>query len=210
MAAADGVVSARERKVLSEFAAHYGLVATKLIRRAYAMAKENATPEVEVVDPRALAGRKFEDFVVSLCSDKKRFKLLAWRGDKISGSTYAIENLLPDLRIRHSLDTKVVEYFVECKYRSSVKNSVLDLTDRLSRYRAASAEHKCELFFAIGVGGSPTNPEQFFMIPSRLIKGGHVLNLEDYASCLCPLSGDDFHNYINHFFHTRVFKTVCS
>ncbi|MGM9869343.1 MAG: hypothetical protein ACI30R_06925 [Sodaliphilus sp.] len=32
---------------------------------------------------------------------------------------YAAENLLPDLEIRQRIDYTDVEYFVECKYRSS-------------------------------------------------------------------------------------------
>lgn len=205
MAAVDGVVSARERKLLTEFAGHYDLDATALIRRAYAITKDMSVPEVEAIDPRALAGRKFEEFVVSLCSDKKRFKLLAWRGDKISGSTYAIDNLLPDLHLRHRLDTKVVEYFVECKYHSSLKDGILDLTGKLGRYRSASAALNSELFIALGVGGTPSNPGQFFVIPSRMIKDGHVVQIEKFSTCLCSLSADDFHNYINDFFNKRVF-----
>lgn len=208
MASIDGVVSARECNLLSHFAGIYNLDATTLIRKAQTYSKEVTIPEVEIIDSRELMGRKFEEFVVSLCSDKKRFSLLEWRGDKISGEIYALDSLLPDLKIRHKLEHNVVEYFVECKYRSILKNNTLDLTSQLGRYRRmSSAKHNSELFIALGVGGSPSAPAQFYIIPSRMIKRDAVLNLDNFSKCLCSTSVDSFHNYINHFFNKRVFRT---
>lgn len=207
MAAADGVVSARERKLLTDFAGHYGLDAKVLIRRAYAMSKEATDSEVEAIDRRAFAGRKFEEFVVSLCADKNRFKLLAWRGDKISGTIYAEDTLMPDLHLRHRLDAKEVEYYVECKYRTTLCDGKLDLTRQLKRYRRmSSAKDNTDLFIAVGIGGTPSAPEKFYIIPSRMIKHDHVLNIENFSKCLCQTSGTDFHNYINHFYNKRVFR----
>jgi len=115
MASTDGVISSSERRMLKEFAEANGIDSVKLIRKAYAMAGKVELPEVEEVVRAELKGRQFEEFVVSLCSDKSRFRLLAWRGDKIVGHTYALENLMPDLHIRHCLNDRVVEYLVECK-----------------------------------------------------------------------------------------------
>ena len=89
MASTDGVVSSSERKVLKDFAKAYGLDSNKLYRMAFAFANDVDYPEVEEVSISEIKGRRFEQFVVSLCSDKTRFKLLAWRSDKIVGNTYA-------------------------------------------------------------------------------------------------------------------------
>ena len=83
LAAVDGVVSPRERQILKEFADTYGVDVKYLYRYAFAIAHEVAEPEVEYLNPSEYKGRKFEEFVVSLCADKSRFHLLAWRGDKI-------------------------------------------------------------------------------------------------------------------------------
>lgn len=205
MAAADGVVSAREKKLLTEFAGHFGFDADYMIRKTYAIAKQCETPEVETIDPRELAGRQFEELVASLCPNSKRTRILRWRGDKKSGDTYALETLYPDLHIRHKLDKQVVEYFVECKYRSSIPGGNLNLKGKLGRYRAFSAKEHFELFIAIGVGGTPSNPEQFYIVPSRSIKEGHIIRLKNLPECQCQLTPDDFHNYINNHFNTRVF-----
>lgn len=209
MAAQDGVVSPNERKLLKEFAETYGLDTNYLYRLAHANANDVEEPEVEMLNRSEHRGRQFEEFVVSLCSDRKRFTLLAWRGDKIAGDTYALENLMPDLHLRHRLDNEhEVEYHIECKYRSELVDGVLDLTSQLGRYqRMTSSKEKTELFLAIGIGGTPTKPERFYLIPSRMVKRDHVIKIENFSKCLCPQDQDGFHNYITHFFHKRVFKT---
>lgn len=206
MASADGVISASERKLLKEFAEANGLDSGKLIRMSYALAGKVDVPEVEQVDQAKLKGRKFEEFVVSLCSDKSRFNLLAWRGDKIVGHTYALENLLPDLHIRHKLKNAVVEYFVECKYRSSWGEEGIDLSDQFVRYRKAAKDRGLELFIALGVGGSPSNPDEFFIVPGRMMKFDKKIDRARFIRCLCPKDTDSFHNYIGQYYSKRVFK----
>lgn len=208
MAAADGVISPRERKLLQEFAKHYGLDVNQLYRRAYGMLKHHSTPEVEAVDACALAGRQFEEFVVSLCSDKSRFKLIAWRGDKISGTTYALENLLPDLHIRHRLDPNIeVEYFIECKYRSSWGDGSLDFSKQFSRYHREAKERNMQLFIALGIGGSPSNPEEFYLIPGRMVGLDKKIERDGYfQKCRCNPDPEILHNYITHYYSKRVLK----
>ena len=82
MASADGVISHSERLLLKEFAETYGIDCGKLIRMAYAMAGNVDLPEVDLIDAATRKGRQFENFVVSLCSDKSRFKVISWRGDE--------------------------------------------------------------------------------------------------------------------------------
>lgn len=207
VAASDGAITPSERKVLSEFAKTYGLDPTKIIRLAYGLSND-FEQEVEVADPNEIKGRQFEQFVVSLCSDKSRFKLLAWRGDKISGSTYAAETLLPDLHLSHRLDAAEVEYLVECKYRSSWGEDGIDLSSQYVRYHFAAKDRSVELFIALGVGGTPSNPDDFFMVPGRMVKLDKKIDSDRFIKCVCPKTPDGFHNYINHYFNKRVFKTI--
>lgn len=205
VAASDGAISPSERRVLSEFAKTYGFDSAKLIRLAFGMSKDNEK-EVELADPKEIRGREFEKFVVSLCSDKSRFKLLAWRGDKISGSTYAADALLPDLYLRHQLDTCKVEYFVECKYRSSWGEYGIDLSSQYLRYHFASKDSGKELFIALGVGGTPSDPDEFFLIPGRMVKLDKIIDRARFIKCTCPKTPSGFHNYINHYYNKRVLR----
>lgn len=207
VAASDGAITPSERKVLSEFAKTYGLDSAKIIRLAYGLSND-FEQEVEIADPNEIKGRQFEQFVVSLCSDKSRFNLLAWRGDKISGSTYAAETLLPDLHLRHRLDAAEVEYLVECKYRSSWGEDGIDLSSQYVRYHFAAKNSGKELFIALGVGGTPSNPDEFYMVPGRMVKLDKKIDRDRFIKCVRPKNSDGFHNYINHFFNKRVFKTT--
>lgn len=206
MASADGVISAAERQLLKEFAEDNGVDGGRLIRMAYAMAGKVELPEVAQVGPAELKGRRFEDFVVSLCSDKSRFKLLAWRGDKIVGQTYALDNLMPDLHIRHNLNGKDVEYLVECKYRSSWGEDGIDLSSQFPRYRHIAKECGLELFIALGVGGLPANPDEFFIVPGRMVRFDKKIDCARFLKCLCPKDAVGFHKYMEHYFNKRVFK----
>ncbi|MDE5820975.1 MAG: hypothetical protein K2H50_09170 [Paramuribaculum sp.] len=206
MAAADGVVSPNERKILREFAETYDFNVSALYRMAYAIAHDIEIPEVEIVKYSEQKGRLFEEFVVSLCADKDRFQLLAWRGDKISGQTYALENLLPDLHIRHKLDNAEVEYLMECKYRTSWSEDGIDLSGQFTRYYYAAKERGTELFIVLGVGGTPSNPEELFIIPGRMISRDKKIHRERYVKYLCPKDTEEFHRYIQSYYRREILK----
>lgn len=208
MAATDGVVTPGERNMLKKFAQTYDINVSALYKMAYAIANMVVFPEVEFIGYAGMKGRKFEDFVVSLYADKSRFKLLAWRGDKISGETYALENLLPDLHLRHKLDNLEVEYFVECKYRSSWGNDGIDLSGQFLRYHFAAKDRGIELFIALGIGGFPSNPDEFYLIPDRMIGHDKMISHDNFIKCLCPKDSEGLHRYILHYFRRRVFKKM--
>lgn len=206
MAATDGVISPAERKLLRAFADSYGFNVNALYRMAYAIANKVEMREVEFIDYAEQKGQMFEEFIVSLCSDKSRFKLLAWRGDKISGQTYALENLLPDLHLRHLLDVTEVEYLMECKFRSSWGEGGIDLSNQFVRYHFAAKDQGVELFIALGVGGTPSNPDELFIVPGRMVKLDKKIDRARFIKCLCPKDPEGFHNYIQNYFHKRIFK----
>ena len=167
MAGADGEITPNERKLMKRFADTYGLDFGKLIRMAYAISGKNEQ-EVELIKPSEIKGLQFEEFVVSLLSDKSLFRLLAWRSDKIVDGIYAAENLLPDLEIKQRINYIDVDYFVECKYRASWETFLMsDLSKQIGRYRFFAKEHGKRLFIALGIGGTPHAPEAFYVIPSH-------------------------------------------
>lgn len=201
MAATDGVITPSERKLLKEFAEAHGIIPNTLLRMAYAIANKVDLPEVEFISHSEMKGRLFEGFVVRLTSDSSRFTRLNWSSDKFVDGIFSLDTLMPDLHLRHRLDFGSVEYYVECKYRSSLPDGILDITSQLKRYhRLISVNRRVELFIAIGLGGYPAEPEHFYMIPSRLIRKDEVIHIDHYTKCLCPQNPEGFHNYINRFF----------
>lgn len=208
MASADGVFTPRERKTLKEFADTYGINFKYLCRYVFSIANDVAEPEVEYLSPSEYKGRKFEDFIVSLCADKSRFRLLAWRSDKIVDGTYAAENLLPDLHLRHKLDNQDVEYFVECKYRSAWPEGGVDLSEQFLRYHFAAKRQCIDLFIALGVGGTASNPDELYIVPEWLMRFDKRIDPIRFKKCLCPKTPYGFHQHINRHFKKTTPKTA--
>lgn len=204
MAAKDGVITTLERKLLKEFADEYQLDANHLLRRTYALINENER-EVQLINSNEIKGRRFEEFVVSLLDDKQRYKLLAWRSDKISGNIYAEENLYPDLHIRHFINDREVEYYIECKYRSSWGDEGIDLSSQFLRYHKYAKKANVELFIALGVGGTASTPEEFLIIPARMIDYSKSIERNRFQPCHCDQTPDAFHHYISNYYIKRVF-----
>jgi hypothetical protein len=210
MAAADGVISPNELTLLKNFADRYEIDFDYLLGVANSQAGKN-TKEVEIVDFAQQRGLQFEKFIVSLLNDKQRFSLISWRGDKKSGDVYAKDSLLPDLVIKHKLNSsQTVEYLVECKFRSSLPDGILDLSDQLGRYRRLTMRNygHAELFLAIGIGGTPSHPKQLYIIPNRMVVRNYIINIHNFSKCLCSNTSQAFSSYINHYYERRVFKTL--
>ena len=200
MAAKDGVVSSNERKLLKEFADKYELDPKSLYRMAHAAAKDVEIPEVELISSSKWKGRKFEEFVVSLCSDKSCFTLLSWRSDKSTRELYPIDNLMPDLYLRHRSNDGNVEFYIECKYRSSLADDMLDIGCQLDRYRQMISENANHNFFiALGLGGHPSTPETFYLIPDEAISDDGIIYIDKCENFRCDNSPEAFHLKISEY-----------
>lgn len=200
MAAKDGVVSSNERKLLKEFAEKFDLDPRSLYKMALAAAKDVEIPEVELISSSKWKGCKFEEFVVSLCSDKSCFTLLSWRSDKACGELYPIDNLMPDLYLRHRSDDGSIEFYIECKYRSSLPDKKLDISYQLDRYRQMISENNSHhLLIALGVGGQPYAPEIFYLIPNEFISDDGIINLDKCENFRCEKTPESFHLQITEY-----------
>lgn len=205
MAAKDGIITNNERRLMNEFADSFAINVYDLYNLADRFC-QSAEQEVEPISINQIKGRRFEEFVVSLLSDKAKFKLLAWWSDKIYQNTYAVENLYPDLHIKHNLDTCAVEYFVECKYRSSWGQGKIDISSQFLRYRKYAKAHNIELFIALGVGGKPSAPDEFFIVPARMIGYSKCIEQDRFKPCRIQPIPADFDQYINNYYNKRIFS----
>lgn len=206
MAGADGEITPNERKVLKSFAETYGVDFSELARISYAISGANEQ-EAQYVNANEMKGRQFEELVVSFLADKSIYRLLAWRSDKIVDGIYAAENLLPDLLIKQRIGEVEVEYFVECKYRSSWdSNGKVDLSKQFLRYRNFAKDSGKELFIALGVSGTPDKPEVFYLIPGRMFNYYHNVPKDRFTPCICEPTADAYYKYVCHYFNKRVFK----
>jgi hypothetical protein len=124
----------------------------------------------DTVDPNQEKGIEFEKYIVQKFS-KHYFTILDWTGDKFVKGYYAQSSLEPDLKMRFTLQQNSVDFAVECKYRSSFFNDGMDLEKRqLTQYQKFAAEKQMKVFIVLGVGGSPKEPQELFIIPLEKIE----------------------------------------
>lgn len=124
------------------------------------------THNVDVEDVSKAKGNEFEDFVVNLLADW-RFKLLDRTQDAVSTAGVVAESCKnPDLHVQQKRGKGSVDYYLECKYRSHWDNGAVEFENwQIDRYRQFQRDEHRKVLFALGVGGSPSNPKSFMVVP---------------------------------------------
>ena len=129
-------------------------------------------------------GEDFEKFVVKKF-DQKYFNIKEWASDKYVDGIYAESNQNPDLRLEFNHKQTKEEFSVECKYRSSLYNGMLEFAypDQFKRYQQYEKSQKIPVFIVVGIGGEPTAPAELYVIPLRLMDSHKVQkeDLKEYA-----------------------------
>ena len=155
--------------------------------------KEESTPQpaaqpaetsVNENDESYEKGVAFEEFIVSRFS-KKYFSLKEWRGDKSSNGVYAQSNTYPDMEYTFKLHGETYNFAVECKWRAKYnkENKVeWSYEEQLARYRQFAKDKNIPVFIVIGIGGTPSDPANVFVVPLASIKNVELSKswLENY------------------------------
>lgn len=202
LASCDRSMSPHKTALLRRFAAIVGIDADVFVGMVAGRCRHADDISVEE------KGLMFEKFVVSLLADRDRVKLVFWRSDKFVNGIYAEENLYPDLEVSHRLDVHPVEYFVECKYRSQWSDGSIDLSRQMRRYKRHARSFDKELFIALGIGGTPDCPEEFYLVPGRMIGPDNSLHRSRLQPCRCEATVSGYHRYVNHYYNRRVFADI--
>lgn len=126
-------------------------------------------------------GLAFEKYVTTLLPRQHGFQLVHWRGDKYNKGVYALSSQWPDLEYQYRQANNEYEFAIECKWRSSYYKGQIQLCDdyQLKNYQKFSHDKKIPVYIALGVGGSPDNPAELYIIPldmlsSNLISRYHI------------------------------------
>ena len=122
-----------------------------------------------------LKGFLFEQWVVKQFNSQG-FTLLEWRSDKEVNGIYPLSSKKPDLVFELNSGELKMYYAIECKWRKDLSNEFNLVSKRkLQEYKDFSDKMQTPVFVAIGVGGSPGNPEQTYLIHlSELVETGII------------------------------------
>lgn len=172
MAVADGLLSPKEKDVLAEFAALYGLQMQPLLETAKQM-HISGRPEVSMIDYCSKDGRDFENHVVSYLNEIEDLELLEWTGDKFYEGIYDQRNHNPDLHLRwHKSSGVEFEFWIECKWRSywmkDMGGCYFEMNKKqLRRYRLMAKRMRQKVFVVLAIGHTGIEPEHIHVIPLR-------------------------------------------
>lgn len=109
-------------------------------------------------------GNDFEGYVADILKAND-MRLKEWnQGTSSPDGVYAENEFNPDFRVVDK--DKNLEYWVECKFRSSLPPKGFSLEEtQLSRYHQIQGKTKKKVLIALGVGGTATEPDRFYIIP---------------------------------------------
>jgi len=114
-------------------------------------------------------GDKFEDYVLSLFSASKKWHLLKRTQDYDHNSQmYEKSSLEPDFRFKHLASNAIIN--IECKYRASLYNGMLEWCKREQLIRYKDGDKYNNTFIIIGYGGQPNNPEKIYLFKLSEVK----------------------------------------
>ena len=147
-------------------------------------ATQPAETSVNENDESYEKGVAFEEYIVSRFS-RKYFSLKEWRGDKSSNGVYAQSNTYPDMEYTFKLHGETYNFAVECKWRAryNAENKVKwSYNEQLARYRQFAKDKNMPVFIILGIGGTPSSPENVFVVPLASIERIEVSKhwLENY------------------------------
>lgn len=111
-------------------------------------------------------GFLFEKFVFALFN-KEYFTLKEWRKSEIILPPFHLEGLSnPDLEF-NLFGKKNFRFAVECKWRQDlINNGIYWANDKqINSYLSFENKYHIPVFVAIGLGGEPSNPNEFFLTP---------------------------------------------
>lgn len=109
-------------------------------------------------------GNQFEDYTIqTIVHSSADIKLLGKNADYHSNGVSATENTQPDLRMSYQGNA----FAVECKWRAkAIDGSIIWAKDyQIKTYRRYAFEQNVPVFVAIGIGGTASRPNNFYLVP---------------------------------------------
>jgi hypothetical protein len=122
--------------------------------------------EAKKATENEIKGAEFEKFVVEKF-DKNYFRCIDWRSDKHHNGVYPLSNTYPDLAMEYKDKTRTIPFAIECKWRAAFRDDAIQWATgkQIDNYFGYQNKKRHTVFIVIGVGGTPGNPSELYIIP---------------------------------------------
>lgn len=170
--------------------------------------KEASAINTQEIDPSKAKGNSFEDFVVNLLADW-RLTLLDRTQDAVSSAGVVAESSKnPDLHVSQKRGNGTIDYYIECKYRSRWDDGKVHFEKwQIDRYHEFQRKEKRKIIIALGVGGTPSSPLTFMLVPLDSLKKSAVRKID--TQYVVQPNSSALIEYMNSYF-TTVFDKAKS
>ncbi|MEP7259125.1 MAG: hypothetical protein ABI687_12060 [Flavitalea sp.] len=123
----------------------------------------------------------FEKFIVDKFN-LDYFTCIDWKRSKAHKDTLRESTYYPNLEYKYRDKYNSVSFAVECKWQNLFLNDSINWADHheISTYHQYQNNKRLAIFIVIGVGGSPENPRELFIVPLDKIKPQQVLLTQSF------------------------------
>lgn len=80
------------------------------------------------------------------------------------------------------------------------------MSKQFLRYSHVAKDCGKQLFIALGVGGTPAKPEEFYLIPNRMFHSSPDVPKDGFKPYICEATAAAFYKYVCRYFSKRVLK----
>ena len=166
---------------------------------------ESSEPDNNLDTEAKQKGNDFEGYMADILK-ANGMRLKEWnQGTTSPEGAYAENEFNPDFRVVDKDNN--LEYWVECKFRSSLPTTGFNLEDnQLSRYHRIQGKTKKKVIIALGVGGSAEAPEKFYIIPVDTLVQFKRVGPKYLPNYSLNNPRNNFKQHVRDWFYEDVFK----
>lgn len=187
-AIADNYLTSRERENIKRLAKEQGLNYENIINKLESELSASKTEfNRDIQDDNKKKGHDFEKFIVQKFN-KNIFTIKDWAGDKYVNGVYAETSQHPDMKIE--LKKEKIGFAVECKWNQKLYNDGFQIKEeQFSRYKRFEETENIPVFMAVGIGGTPSCPDQLYIIPLKVM-GNNFIQFDDLFNYRKKVNGN--------------------
>lgn len=152
-------------------------------------------------------GDNFEDYVANILKAND-IRIKEWNKGTVTEQGAFGENALnPDMFLIDHTGSMDLEYWIECKFRSTIPEAGFELEQhQVDRYSEIQKDSKRKILIALGLGGSAEDPDRFFIIPLDSLKRFKHVPEKYITNYLISNPEKSLRGHIRNYFFNDVFK----
>lgn len=137
--------------------------------------KKPGKPEEDKQKEAKQKGDEFEKYILKKLSQNKYLTIKEVTADKgFEVGVWVEANTHPDFVVEFNWNGRKISklFAVECKWRKSLFRDCFCWAswNQIQRYEKFSSERQMPVFLALGLGGSPSDPEKLYIVPLEEVR----------------------------------------